>query len=495
MDYRGVRDGDQPDNAEHLALEDENSHVSRKLMSGAQSPQQQHVLLIHPWIYDFAAFDLWLKPLGLLYLAGHLRRHGYAVHLLDCLDRSDPDLLAFQGIRVPRVQPYGVGKFFRQRLPTPHVLRDFPYPYRRYGIPEALFVKKLRAIPPPDAIFVTSMMTYWYPGVFRAIELAKAVFPGVPVVLGGVYATLCAPHASRYSQADYIVQAREPAHILQFVDDLTGFHATSEGESSSLFDVYPAYDLYQHLDYACLMTSLGCPYRCTYCASHLLCPGFTQRSPEAVLAEIAHLYHASKIRNFAFYDDALLVNASEHLMPLMERIIAEGLACSFHTPNGLHARYITERVAELMARSGFQTIRISLETTDTRLQQRTGGKVTSQEFERAVEHLTRAGFRGDQIGVYLFVGLPGQELQETEATIRYVHEMGVLAQVCEYSPIPGTPDWDMLVQQGEISPDDDPLLHNNSVFGTLRGRYTFAQMQAFKDLTRALNRAVKARYA
>jgi hypothetical protein len=31
------------------------------------------LILINPWIYDFAAYDLWSKPLGLLYLAGYLR--------------------------------------------------------------------------------------------------------------------------------------------------------------------------------------------------------------------------------------------------------------------------------------------------------------------------------------------------------------------------------------------------------------------------------------
>ena len=48
------------------------------------------ILLVNPWIYDFTAFDLWLKPLGLLYLASHLLNQGYEVELLDCLNRLDP---------------------------------------------------------------------------------------------------------------------------------------------------------------------------------------------------------------------------------------------------------------------------------------------------------------------------------------------------------------------------------------------------------------------
>jgi hypothetical protein len=37
----------------------------------------KQILLINPWIHDFAAYDFWLKPLGLLYLGGLLRQNGH----------------------------------------------------------------------------------------------------------------------------------------------------------------------------------------------------------------------------------------------------------------------------------------------------------------------------------------------------------------------------------------------------------------------------------
>jgi hypothetical protein len=42
------------------------------------------ILLINPWIHDFAAYDFWLKPLGLLYLGGLLRQNGHQIHFIDC---------------------------------------------------------------------------------------------------------------------------------------------------------------------------------------------------------------------------------------------------------------------------------------------------------------------------------------------------------------------------------------------------------------------------
>ena len=49
-----------------------------------------HILLVNPWIHDFAAYDVWAKPLGLLLLGGVLRAHGARVSYLNCLDRFHP---------------------------------------------------------------------------------------------------------------------------------------------------------------------------------------------------------------------------------------------------------------------------------------------------------------------------------------------------------------------------------------------------------------------
>jgi len=68
------------------------------------------ILLINPWIYDFAAHNLWLEPLGLLTIAAALRDHGYGVRVIDCL-------APFAG--APRPRPDGSGKFFRTIIDSP----------------------------------------------------------------------------------------------------------------------------------------------------------------------------------------------------------------------------------------------------------------------------------------------------------------------------------------------------------------------------------------
>ncbi len=152
------------------------------------------LLLINPWIYDFAAYDFFAQPLGLLYLAGLLESRGFEVNLLDCL-----------GTPPKRSGPFGTGRYPKEVLPTPPSLQDIPRRYGRYGISPAQFQAQLSRLRQPGAILVTSLMTYWYPGVVEAIRQVRLRFPGTPVILGGIYATLCPEHARRHSGADLVV--------------------------------------------------------------------------------------------------------------------------------------------------------------------------------------------------------------------------------------------------------------------------------------------------
>src|SRR5262245_50048369 len=47
------------------------------------------VLLVNPPIYDFSAYDFWLKPYGLLHVAGMIRGQA-ELELFDYLDRLHP---------------------------------------------------------------------------------------------------------------------------------------------------------------------------------------------------------------------------------------------------------------------------------------------------------------------------------------------------------------------------------------------------------------------
>jgi radical SAM superfamily enzyme YgiQ (UPF0313 family) len=417
-----------------------------------KSPPQ--LLLLNPWIYDFAAYDYFARPLGLLYLAGWLRNQGAAVHLLDCLD-----------VPHSRPGPFGTGRYPKEIIPTPAPLADIPRRFGRYGLSEADFRGRLAQIPRPDAVLVTSLMTYWYPGVIAAIRLVRQHFPETPVILGGIYASLCPDHARRHSGADLVLPGPWEIGLPPHLTDLgLPWSAVVPADLDDL--PYPVLDLSRQLSYLPIITSRGCPLDCDYCASRLLQPDFRPRRPAAVAAELAHWQDRLGLQDVAFYDDALLVQAQDHLLIILEELARQGRAFRFHTPNGLQARLITREVAGWLRRSNFTTLRLGLETT-TLGDARPDRKLGPGDLEAAVAHLRQAGFPPKQIGVYLLLGLPDQEEAEVAAAIRRVQELGATPVLAHYSPIPGTTLWPRACACSRYDLAAEPLCHNNSVFPCL----------------------------
>ncbi len=452
------------------------------------------VLLINPPVYDFAAHDLFSKPLGLLYLAARLRRVGYTVRLLDCMDRHHPALLARYSL--PVVKDNGTGKYFSQIIERPACLQNIPRYYRRYGLPEDIVTGELESLAgeeKPVAVLLTSIMTYWYPGVRDTISLVRKILPGTPVGLGGVYATLMPEHAQRVCQPDRLFTGCDINPLLQWLSTLTGNEIPYQPVAAEFSGwPAPAYDLYGRLDYLALMTSLGCPFRCDYCASRILQPQLQRLAPDTFVEQLRRLLPlVMPIQgkcHIAITDDALLVDAQRYIIPILRRVQDLNLPLVFHCPNGLHARFITAEVAEWMYACRFQMIRLSYESAapDSLAQTASDGKITDQDFAAAVTHLKNAGYSVGQLEAYVLTGLPGQSMRENELSVLAVHDLGVKIKLCQYSPVPGTPLFDLSCREYGVNPEE-PLLHNNSILPSLDQRVGYSGFQQFKERVQKLN--------
>jgi radical SAM superfamily enzyme YgiQ (UPF0313 family) len=169
------------------------------------------------------------------------------------------------------------------------------------------------------------------------------------------------------------------------------------------------------------------------------------------------------VRDFALYDDALLINARDHFMPLARGLANLKLPIRLHVPNGLHVRHINDEIAHLLKAAGCATLRLGFETADADLQADTGAKVNNDEYLMAVQALEQAGFTREQVGVYILAGLPGQTAKQVARSIEFVHQSGMRPFISEYSPIPETAMWDAAVEASPFPIIDEPLLHNNSL--------------------------------
>ncbi len=511
------------------------------------------ILLVNPPIYDFTAYDLWAKPLGLLYVGGLLKRSGVQIDYVDALGHNPPrrneqwrgeqacgeqgrdkrvcgaqdgrkqacgermcgnqdgseqwrsiqgrgeqkrggqEGHGVQGLVTQlsgkaRSRPDGRGNYIRQIIEKPRLLKHIPRHYARYGIDHETLCNLIANRARPEAVFITSIMTYWYPGVREVVDIVREVFPGVPVVVGGVYATLMPDHARRTLEPDILFTGPAEFGLWDLLDDL-GIKYQHRPQINSFSDMpSPAMDLVHEPEYGLVMTTRGCPNNCSFCAQRQLYPRFERREPAAVIDEILDFHKRSGVRDFAFYDDALFTDKDKHIKPILAELA--GYDIRLHSPNGLFAGLIDMELALLMKRSGFKTIRLSLESIDPELFSSMSGKIDPEGFVTGVENLIAAGYSRSELATYIMTGLPGQSESGVRNTIDFLHDMGLPIKLSVFSPVPGTRDFKRAVNMGLLQADTDPLLTNETAYALTGTPEEWAQTDNLRDYVRKLNRAL-----
>lgn len=415
-------------------------------------------LLVNPWIHDFAAFDLWSSPLGLLIIGDFLKCNGVEVRLLDLTDPFFDENFLGEKPALPPRRRLGKGHYEKEEIEKPEKLKWVRRKFRRYGASPEKVRKALERIKGewfPDFIILTTRMTYWYTGVIETVRMLKEFFPGVPIIGGGTYITLLPAHARKHLPVSCILPGRVEKS-LNLLSEILGIS----------FSIPPSYipdlSLYRKRDFIPVLTSKGCPFRCAYCASSILFDSFEELLPSRVYEYIILNFERFSATDLAFYDDAFLFG-KKRAKELLLRLINSGIPFNLHFPNALHARFIDREMAELLKAAGTKTLFIGLESSDPEFQSKTGGKVFNREFEESVRNLHSAGFSPEEIGVYLMAGLPETRFEDIKRSIDYVFDCGATPRIVEYSPIPGTPLWEKAVKRSPFPLEDEPLFHNNTV--------------------------------
>jgi len=431
-------------------------------------------LLINPWIYDFAAYDFWLKPYGLLLLGGKLRKLGYSIYYIDLLDPFHPELP-----KKPKRKEFGTGHFYKENIPKPVYFKDVPRRFYRYGMPFRIFDKILSKLQ-FKAILLSITMTYWYPGLIALLEILTSKYPEIPIYIGGIYAKLCYEHLKFqiekfYSDYPIYIFKNEAEDFLEFIGK------RYKPSQEAYVNDYPIFDMQTYIPYVVIMTSYGCPFNCPYCASKKLYPRFKPRNPEEVFEEILFWHKNYGVVDFAFYDDALLFNFNSHLALILEKVLSHNLNLRFHTPNAIHARFITQDVAKVLKKAGFKTIRLGLE----RVENRFDNKVSVEEFLQAVAYLKLAGFKEKELGAYLLYGVPEENFEEVEKGLLFLEKHRVPPYLAEFSPIPGTPFFELAKETSRYPISEDPIFHNNTVFPALKNP-DWGKIEKLKALSRKI---------
>lgn len=376
---------------------------------GQYHPGTRRALLINPPVYDAQYWARWSQPAGLLRIATLLKRRGYAVDFVDCMETDARGLVK----KAFRYDPQGKPLMVKRDDITKRIYH--------FGLSLQELERRLQGVQAPDEIWVTSIMTYWWESTRDVVTLAKRLFPHATVLVGGIYPTLATEHAASHLDADVIFKG-ELREASQLPTDLT------------LYEKPPSY--------AILATSRGCPWDCVYCAARALNGGakVRTRTTDDILEEIRDKFTHLGIRHFGFYEDNALINR-EHFIEVMEATITSGLPLELYAPEGFETRLLDEDLLRLMKRAGFKKIHLPLETVRSDINRQWNRRHASTEsFERALEAAIRAGFkpRTQEINAFVLFGLPDERLQDVvDSTLYAHHRVGSVIPML-FSPVPST---------------------------------------------------------
>jgi anaerobic magnesium-protoporphyrin IX monomethyl ester cyclase len=209
--------------------------------------------------------------------------------------------------------------------------------------------------------------------------------------------------------------------------------------------------IHEREPYVSMHTSLGCPYKCTFCCINAPFGKSSYRlwSPETVIGEIDLLVEKHGVRNIKFVDEMFVLNRN-HVLGICDRIIEHG-----HDLNiWAYARVDTvkDEFLDKLARAGFRWLALGIESGSKHVRDGVEkGRFGSSEILKVVKKIQAAGI--NVIGNYIF-GLPDdtqESMQETldlalEAKCEFVNMYSAMAY-------PGSKLYSMAVEKRWQLPD------------------------------------------
>lgn len=203
--------------------------------------------------------------------------------------------------------------------------------------------------------------------------------------------------------------------------------------------------------YMALLTSRGCPYKCTYC-HNIFGKYFRERSVGNVLNEIEILINKYHINDFEIIDDISNFNR-ERIKSICLGIINSGWHVRLSFPNGVRTDILDEETILLLKKAGTVQMSIAVETASQRLQRLVKKNLNLDKVKRAID--IAAKHRIFLTGFFMF-GFPTETEDELRATIDFACKSKLhLALFFVLHPFKGTEIVKQIEQTGKQLPDID----------------------------------------
>ena len=362
-------------------------------------------------------------PLGLLAIGSVLKRAGHQVKILDLRISNSPDeelntvMNSFDpqvvGIGVMTIEcKYGFIDAAKVKKINPNVTVIFGGPHCSHE---------------PQFILNDSNVDLMVSGEgdLTIVELVNTLEEGKDVA--GV------PGIAYKKNGSYLRTAERPViRDLDTIDqeyDLINLERYFNFQSS--MDFFP---VFRNKRFIPLVTSRGCPFKCTYCHD-IFDKSIQYRSPEAVVNEIEYLIKVYGIREFHIVDDVFNVNMKRAKI-VLDAIIERNLNIHISFPNGLRADFFDDELIDKMQRAGVYRMALGIESGSQRIQDMIKKDLDINIIYDVVEKLTSARM---SVHGFFMLGFPSETREEMKETIHFACNLGLTtANFSLVIPNPGT---------------------------------------------------------
>jgi len=197
--------------------------------------------------------------------------------------------------------------------------------------------------------------------------------------------------------------------------------------------------------------SRGCPYHCNFCVVPLTHAGrVREKSTDRVIREIKHQKKTHGISFFYFWGDTAVYNPCT-MEALADRIISEHLDIQWIS-NTRPEAIINIDYARKLQRSGCRVLSMGAESGDPGTLARMGKNLDISKLKAAVRTLRAAKI---QSFIFFMFGYPGETIQSMRRTRDLALSLNPdYANFYPVVPYPGTPLWNLCVEQGLLRGSD-----------------------------------------
>lgn len=221
-----------------------------------------------------------------------------------------------------------------------------------------------------------------------------------------------------------------------------------------------------------ILTSRGCPYRCTFCSQSIMPIKWRARSPENVIEEWRHLVKDLGALEIGVLDDSANIRRNR-LMQLADDLIANKLN---HVPwifvNGIRANLADMEMLTKLKQAGLRRTAFGVETGDEQMIIKIDKHVDHNTIRQAFKNAKAAGI--ETIGFFI-IGLPGDTRETMQKTINFAIELDpMIANFSMMTPYPGTIVYEQVKQSGRFLVQD----WEDYVFFDQKARYEMGDLTA-----------------